>query len=110
MSDWDDAAAAMDAEVDARLGDTISYALDGVNFVDMPGFVLPAVEGIGLNELDPALGHRWRVKISKALVAEPLRTHRLSHPKLGVDTYRPAGDDPDDQGRYWIFDIQKVDD
>jgi len=100
----------MDASVDARLADTISYSPNGgATYVDMLGYVLPFSQGLGLDELDPTLGSRWRVKLAKALVPLPARTHRLQHPKLGVGTtWRPAGNDPEDQGRYWIFDIQKA--
>lgn len=110
MSDWDTASSKMDIAVDERLGDTISYSTDsGVTFTDLPGFVLFFTEGFGLNSLDSALGSRPRVKIRKDLIGEVNpRTHRLRHPRLGADTYRPGNDDPDDQGRYVIFDIQKV--
>ena len=110
MSDWDVAAPAMDEAIDERLSDTIAYSTDeGATYDDIAGYVLPFAEGLGLNEIDSPLGARWRVKVRKTLVDEPSRTHRLKHPKLGVDTvWRPAGEDPDDQGRYWIFDIQKV--
>ena len=108
MSDWDTHSAVMDEVVDERLGDTISYSLDGVTFTDLKGFVLPFGESIGLDGIDPTLGTRWRGKIRKTLVAEPLGSHRLRHPKLGADTWRPAADDPENQGRYWLFDIQKV--
>lgn len=109
MSDWDEASAQMDADVDARLSDTIAYSSDeGDSWENLPGYILPFAEGLGLGPIDPALGSRFRVKIAKSVVAEPDRTHRLRHAKLGASTWRPAGSDPDDQGRYWIFDIQQV--
>lgn len=108
MSKWDEAAAKMDAAVDEHLSDTISYALDGATFVDMPGYVVVFSEGLGLGEIDPTLGSRNRVKIAKSLVPEVLLTHRLRHEKLGAGTFRPAGENPDEQGRYWIFDVQET--
>lgn len=109
MSDWETASAKMDQEVDARLADTISYSTDGgATFVPTPGFILPFTESFGLGGIDAPLGSRMRVKIAKAILAAPLPTHRLTHPLLGADTWKPAGEDPDQQGRYWIFDIQKV--
>jgi len=110
LSDWDEASAAMDEGVDARLSDTVAYSTDeGATFTNIAAYVLPFAEGLGLNEIDPALGSRWRIKVAKSIVDEPKRTHRLKHHKLGANTvWRPAGDDPDEQGRYWIFDIQKV--
>lgn len=110
MSDWDAASAMMDTDVDARLSDTIAYSIDeGASFDEVAGYILPFAEGLGLGPIDPILGSRYRAKIAKALIPEPDRTHRLRHPKLGDATFRPAGADPDDQGRYWIFDIQAVD-
>ena len=108
MSDWDAASAKMDSLVDDRLADTIRYATDGIPFEDVAGYVIPYTEGLALGEIDPSLGSRYRVKIAKAVMPEILQRHRLKHPKLGADTWRPAGEDPDEQGRYWIFDIQKA--
>jgi hypothetical protein len=111
VSDWDASSAKMDEDVDAHLSDTISYSTDeGATFNDIAGFVLPFAEGLALGPIDPSLGSRYRVKVRKSLVAAPDRTHRLRQPKLGAGTFRPSGDDPDEQGRYWIFDIQKVED
>lgn len=108
MSDWDSASARLDDAVDERLADTISYSVDGATFADLPGYVLPATVGIGFGELDPGLGTRWRIKIRQSLIPLPTRDHRLTHPMLGADVWRPAGEEPEEQGRYWIFDIQKA--
>lgn len=111
MSDWDVASEKMDEDVDARLSDTINYSTDeGASYEEIAGYVLPFAEGLGLGPIDAPLGSRYRVKIRKTLIPEPHRTHRLRHRLLGDATYRPAGSDPDDQGRYWIFDVQKVED
>lgn len=111
MSDWDAASTKMDEDVDAHLSDTILYSTSAGVFEEIPGYILPFAEGLALGPVDGALGSRWRVKIAKAHIEEPSRNHRLRHPKLGDDAvWRPAGENPDDQGRYWIFDIQKVDD
>lgn len=107
---WDDLAAQMDLVVDNGLGDTIQLALNGLTFVDVQGFVLPFAASEGLGAFDETLGSRIRVKLAKAIVGEeePSRAIRLRSAKLGSSTWRPAGSHPDDQGRYWIFDIQKV--
>ena len=111
MSDWDRVSGNMDAQIDARLADTVAFSPDGdadEPFVDIAAFVLPYPEGLNLGELDPTLGARWRIKVAKANVPEILAQQHYRHHKLGDATWRPAGEDPDDQGRYWIFDIQKV--
>ncbi len=110
MSAWDALSAQMDREVDAALGDTIQLALNGTSFVDQPGFVLTVGSTDGLAGFDEILGSRIRVKMAKSIIGEdePSRDIRLKAAKLGADTYRPAGSKPDDQGRYWLFDIQKA--
>ena len=111
MSDWDQVSGKMDSAVDARLSDTVSYSPNGDGgdpFVDIPAFVLPFTEGLNLGELDPTLGTRWRIKVAKDVVPEVLRRQHYRHHKLGAATWRPSGENPEEQGRYWIFDIQKV--
>lgn len=105
---WDSAAAAMDAEVDARLGDTISYAANGVTFVDVSGFVLFTDVPLGLDASDEIFDARPRVKLAKAVVPYPDPQHRLRSTKLGEATYRPAGSLPQEQGRYWLFDVERI--
>ena len=105
---WDDAAAAMDAEVDARLGDTIAYAANGVTFVNIKGFVLFTDTPSGLDATDEIFDARPRVKIAKSVVPYPDPQHRLRSAKLGAATYRPAGSVPEEQGRYWLFDVERV--
>lgn len=105
---WDQASAAMDEQIDARLGDTISYAANGVTFVDLKGYVLFEEAPLGLEAIDEIMGSRPRIKISKAVVPCPEPVHRLRSAKLGAETYRPAGSAPENQGRYWIFDVERI--
>jgi hypothetical protein len=109
MSLWDIAAAKMDAAVDGIVGDTISYALDGLNFADVQGFVLDDTTGEdGYEALREDNAVRKRVKIAKAKVPEISLDHRLRHPRLGTATFRPTNSIPQSEGRYWLFDVQKV--
>lgn len=105
---WDQASAAMDEAIDARLGDTISYAANGVSFVDLNGYVLFEEVPLGLEAIDEIMGSRPRIKIAKSVVPYPEPAHRLRHAKLGPATYRPAGSNPENQGRYWLFDVERV--
>lgn len=105
---WDQASAAMDSAVDALLGDTIAYAANGVTFVDIKGFVLFTDAPLGLDATDEIFDSRPRVKIDRTVVPYPDPQHRLRHAKLGPGTYRPAGSVPEQQGRYWLFDVERV--
>lgn len=107
-SAWDQAAALLDAKVDEYLGDDIDYAANGVTFAPIKGFVLLNMASLGLESIDEIVGSRNRVKIAKAVLPRPERTHRLRHPRLGSGTFRPAGTVPEEQGRYWLFDVEKV--
>jgi hypothetical protein len=116
-SPWDALSARMDADVDDGVGDRILYSTDGSDPVAvLPGFVLFDSEtGEGLTrssfglQLDETLGSRNRIKIRADLIGgAPQRNHRIRHPKLGNFLWQPAGSDPETQGRYVIFDIQKV--
>lgn len=106
---WDRWSGTLDTAVDGILGDTIAFADDGMTFVDVQGFVI-TVEGRpgGLDEYDSALGSRNRVKMSRAIIGEPHPRQRLMHAKLGEGRFQPGGDAPDEDGRYYIFDVQKA--
>jgi hypothetical protein len=105
---WDSASALMDAAVDT-LGDTILYKRAGESeFTAIKGFVIENVAGETVDEIDEIVSSIPRVKIHKSIVASPSKFDRLQHPKIGPGTYRPLGKDPQTQGRYWVFDVQKV--
>lgn len=106
--DWDQASAVMDQAVDARLGDTIAYAANGVSFVALKGFVDFTGDPIGLDATDEIFNSRPRIKVAKAVIPYPDPSHRLQSSKLGPGTFRPAGSVPVEQGRYWLFDIEKI--
>lgn len=105
---WDAASAMMDDKVDEIVGDRILYAANGVSFVEVPGFVLTATEGLSMNVIDEIMDVRRRIKIAKAQIPYPDPEHRLRHARLGAGTFRPAGALPEDDGRYWLFDVEKA--
>lgn len=103
---WDQLSAAMDQAVDDRLGDTISYAANGVSFEEIKGFVLLSEASLGLESIDEVISTRPRVKIAKALLPYPEPTHRLRHAKIGQGTFMPASVRSDNGGDYWLFDVE----
>jgi hypothetical protein len=109
---WDDLAAKMDADVDTVLGDTILFSADaGSSWSSENGFVLSASMTNGIIGMDEPLGARMRVKMARDLFGAsglPGRSVRLQHARLGQGTYRPAGGEPEEQGRYILFDVQRV--
>lgn len=105
---WDRAIGTLDVAVDDILGDRILYAIDGLNYEKMAAFIVFIDAGqTGMDELD-LLQARKRVKIAKHLVPDPGPRDRLQHPKLGGGIFQPGTDSPDEDGRYWIFDVQKA--
>lgn len=109
---WSDLAPQMDAIVDETLGDSIRYrASSSAAWTTVQGFVLPSSITSGIIGMDEPLGGRMRVKLPRSLFGDtgvPSRDVRLEHTLLGVGTFRPAGGETEDQGRYVLFDVQKV--
>lgn len=111
MDDWSDLAAKMDMSVDTALGDAIRFSSDiGVSWTMQQGFVLSAAVTNGIVGMDEPLGGKMRVKMPRDLFVDgvPDRRVRLQHARLGPGTFRPAGGEPEEQGRYILFDVQKV--
>jgi hypothetical protein len=113
VSVWEDRALAMDQAVDEHLGDTIQASFNaGATFAPTMGFVLPDVEGGDLRGFDEPLGSRVRVKLARAAFPggrlPSYDDDRFQHPRLGAGLFRPAGSEPREQGRYYIFDVQKA--
>lgn len=111
MADWSELSADLDEAVDSLLGDTLSVSTNaGATWRDVQGFVLPVGHSLNVGSIDEPLGSRPRIKLKRDLFANgiPPRTLRIKHATLGADTYRPAGSEPQEQGRYVIFDVQKV--
>lgn len=106
--DFASLAARMDAQVDARLGDSISYRRPtDPQPVDMKAFLIFGEPGDGgWTGRDQAKGI-VRMKISRALVPDPSKHDRITSPLLD-GTYRPLGGDPVVEGRYWLVDLQKA--
>lgn len=107
----------MDAAVDSGVGDRVRYWHNGkwlgvapVGYTDpvVEAFVIIAAAPVNLDGIDEILGNRKRIKISREYVDEPLRSDRIAHPLLGEGWFRPAGGQPETEGRYVIFDVQKA--
>jgi hypothetical protein len=114
---WSKAAAIMDNAVDGVTGDRIRYRHGGVWLgpADMPeasrvipAFVINVGAARSIDEFDETLGNRWRVKVAVTLLDHPHPTDRLEHPNLGPGLFMPGGSDPENDGRYWLFDVQKA--
>lgn len=103
-----DHAAAMDAEVDERLGDSLSYKRPAdPAYVAKKGFITFEEPPEGWGPLDSAKGRTY-LKISKAqLPTEPSKADRITSPKL-TGTWRPLNVQPSVGGRAWLAEIQKV--
>jgi hypothetical protein len=102
----------MDAQVDDRLGDSITYEINGVPVVGATtAFLLDYADdggGMGLGGTVAPLGHRWQLKIKKSLLPErPSLKHIVTAAKLD-GPYRPAANNLIDGGDYWIVDLQKA--
>jgi len=105
---WAQNAAKMDAIVDEKLGDDVEWSSDGIQFTPAKAFVVPQVEVLGLEAIDSPLGSRYRLKIAKSIIPEILDNYRFRASKLGAGMFKNASDTPDEDDRYWIFDLQKA--
>lgn len=105
----------MDAQVDFHLGDSITYIVEGAPLESAPG--VPTIPGfINLVNADGSSAgtlqgfnpheHRWTCKVHKQFLPDgPDIRHRIQHSKL-PGLQRPAADTIDDDGSYWLFDLQ----
>lgn len=102
----------MDARVDADLGDSISYRTGAAlpPLESAPGKpTIPAFLILRNSEVDLGRPPIWTCKVHRSfLPGLPATTHRIDHPKLDGVTYRPATDTLDDDGDYYLFDLQKA--
>lgn len=102
----------LDAQVDNRLGDSITYKIDGVPVELDSSSILPAFltfigDDGGFDGLSP-LQSRWRLKIRKSLLpVRPAAKHVITAAKLD-GPYRPGANVPADGGDYWLVDLQKA--
>jgi hypothetical protein len=109
MPSWDELSARMDAKVDDRLGDTIEVSADaGTSWVARKGFALNMAAGLSLDGIDEIMASRPRIKISKLYVPALTRIYRFRTPKWPGIVFCPGSSEPDDDGRYLIFDVQKA--
>ena len=98
----------MDAGVDDYLGDSISYAVDGVNYATITGFLIDPHDKYALDGVQPTRS-RWQMKVHRTKLPDgPKKAHRIMHPRLGVLPFRPAADTISDTGDYFLFDIIKA--
>ena len=102
----------VDETAEAELGDEFTLAIDGVTFVTIKGFVYPpgSEPQIGFGAIDPMQG-KPRVKIAKAVLAQPSKANRLKIPQLAdplTTSFRPENWDLIDAGRQWIIDVQEA--
>lgn len=105
-------AAKLSAEADNRLGDSILYGIGaavGGDLVPMKGRIFASESASGFGSIDEPAGG-WRLRIAKDKVARPSLSDRLQCDAILGEgtTWRPAGKDPIDDGRYWLVDLQKV--
>jgi hypothetical protein len=107
-SGWDALIGRVDAIIDDKVGDRISYSIGGAPASILPGFIITSTAPRNQSDFDENLGTVRRVKIAKRLVPKPNLTVRVSHPRLGEGQFRPIGDEPEEDDRYWLFDIQKA--
>lgn len=100
----------MDAQVDEDLGDSISYRVRAnqpplervAGSPTIPGFLI-----LRNPELDLGRPSTWTCKVHRKWLPDegPVRENRISHAKLpGV--MRPATDTIDDDGDYYLFNLQ----
>jgi hypothetical protein len=101
-------AARMDAGVDSRLGDSISYD-SGAGFRSIKGFVIDVEPDtdMAIAGIDP-LPQRKRIKIAIDVVPEVRQAHRIQSPLLGAGTFRPRAGRPRVEGRYNLFEVERV--
>lgn len=111
--DWDAASSLMDDKVDDLLGDTINMSTDGgATFTARKGFYLPFAASPGIEGIDEIMASKPMLKVRKSLFPggryPSYDYDRFQTAKLGAAVFRPSGAEPQDQGRYYIFDVQKA--
>ena len=106
----------MDAQVDAGLGDSITYKVNGNSVEPTPGVL--TIPAFLINDSDDGEGYgatitpqrqQWRLKVHKQYLPAggPSAAHSVESPKLdGV--YRPGPSNIVDDGSYWICELQKA--
>lgn len=111
------AAARMDAEVDARLGDSIFYQQGGEPLPDEPIKAFLIFPNQGDDEgaaYDELAARRPRLKVARAQIPTVTMNDRiwggdeLTAAQLDNVKWRPTSKKPQVGGRYVIFDLQKV--
>lgn len=97
-----------DKMVDDYLGDSIWYKRDGeTEFTKISGF-FPLAEPGGYEPSIDDIAVRTLCKIQIALIPEIKRGDRLKRGETDPIVYQPILASLTQEGRYWLFNIQKV--
>lgn len=110
---WEAAEQLLDDKADAFVGDSIELSVDGGStFVLRRGYYLPVAQNAGIEAFDEVLGNKHRFKMRKAYFPggrfPSFANDRIRCSKTGSTIWRPSGSEPDEQGRYFVFDVQKA--
>lgn len=106
----------VNAGVDSRLGDSLVYETAiGVALAPLPagltsviGFVRNDADEGGYDGISPHR-QRWTLKIGKVYLPDgPKPEHRLTCARLGGVWYHPGPKTPQQDGDYWLCDLQKA--
>lgn len=99
----------MDAQVENRLGDSISYSLAGAPPKIIRGFINIFTDEGAIEGGDP-IKKRWYVEINRTLLPRPpSNADRITHPKLD-GTYKPSTStlSGGNTARDYVFGLQKA--
>lgn len=98
----------MDAQVEIRLGDAISYTRAGGAPTTIRGFINLDSDDGGIEGVDP-MRRRWIVSINMSRLPDgPKPTDRLTHKKLRGVMFKPSTGTITNDGRDYFFNIQKA--
>lgn len=106
MTDFELAELDLNAQGLNRLGDTISYSINGAPAADVLGFLYLDTDDALTGTVDPGKV-RWKLKIDKPF-PRPRSTDRVMHSKLGPDVYRPMDTTLSDDGNSYLCDLNKA--
>lgn len=111
---YEEMAGFLDDMVDDTLGDSIEVKLSVGAWTPRTAFIIEETAGLDtqgfqITELDP-LRQRQRIKIRKDYVPTVDQSVRFRAARLGGSSalWRPSGDMPQQEGRYWLIDIQRA--
>lgn len=104
----DDFTDALDERCRDYLGETISYAADGVSFASLKAHV-DYRDGLKALEIATVIEQEITVSLMKSdVAAKPGSSVRLRLAKLTGMTLRPRNVRSDESGTHWEFEVMKV--